>query len=91
MTPESIQEMIDQALLRNSTNRDGSHSSHGDNLRNVQTARPYFYADFMKCQPLNFKGTEGVVGLTRCCFDLVEWFNKEPEGPEGICNDLEVL
>ncbi|GKD41803.1 hypothetical protein Tco_1262010 [Tanacetum coccineum] len=64
MTPESIQEMIDQALLRNSTNRDGSHSSHGDNRRNVQTVRPCFYADFMKCQPLNFKGTEGMVGLT---------------------------
>ncbi|GJR37028.1 putative reverse transcriptase domain-containing protein [Tanacetum coccineum] len=50
-------------LLRNSTNRDGSHSSHGDNRRNVQTVRPCFYADFMKCQPLNFKGTEGIVGL----------------------------
>ncbi|GKE24682.1 hypothetical protein Tco_1436194, partial [Tanacetum coccineum] len=60
MTPEYIQAMIDQALLRNSTNRDGSHSSHGDNRRNVQTARLCFYADFMKCQPLNFKGTEGV-------------------------------
>nr|GEV64010.1 reverse transcriptase domain-containing protein [Tanacetum cinerariifolium] len=57
--------MIDQALLRNSTNGDGSHSSHEDNRRNVQTARPCFYADFMKCQPLNFKGTEGVVDLTR--------------------------
>nr|GEV95296.1 reverse transcriptase domain-containing protein [Tanacetum cinerariifolium] len=65
MTPESVQAMIDQALLRNSTNEDGSHSSHEDNQRNVQTARPCFYADFMKCQPLNFKGTEGVVGLTR--------------------------
>nr|GEU50138.1 hypothetical protein [Tanacetum cinerariifolium] len=40
-------------------------SSDGDNRRNVQIARPYFYADFMKCQPFNFKGTEGVVGLTR--------------------------
>nr|GFB41045.1 hypothetical protein [Tanacetum cinerariifolium] len=57
--------MIDQALLQNSTNRDGSHSSHEDNQRNVQTARPCFYADFMKFQPLNFKGTEGVVDLTR--------------------------
>nr|GEW12237.1 putative reverse transcriptase domain-containing protein [Tanacetum cinerariifolium] len=65
MTPESVHAMIDQALLRNSTNGDGSHSSHEDNRRNVQTARPCFYADFMKCQPLNFKGTEGVVGLTR--------------------------
>ncbi|GKE15489.1 putative reverse transcriptase domain-containing protein, partial [Tanacetum coccineum] len=65
MTPESVQAMIDQALQRNSTNGDASHSSHGDDRRNVQTARPCFYADFMKCQPLNFKGTEGVVGLTR--------------------------
>ncbi|GJY18036.1 putative reverse transcriptase domain-containing protein [Tanacetum coccineum] len=65
MTPESIQAMIDQVLLRNATNGDGSYSSHGDNRRNVQTARPCFYADFMKCQPLNFKGAEGVVGLTR--------------------------
>nr|GEU96545.1 reverse transcriptase domain-containing protein [Tanacetum cinerariifolium] len=44
---------------------DGSHSSHEDNRRNVQTARPCFYADFIKRQPLNFKGIEGVVGLTR--------------------------
>ncbi|GKE48545.1 hypothetical protein Tco_1479803, partial [Tanacetum coccineum] len=41
MTPESVQAMIDQALQRNSTNRDASHSSHGDNRRNVQTARPW--------------------------------------------------
>ncbi|GKC46756.1 hypothetical protein Tco_1064478 [Tanacetum coccineum] len=34
MTPESIQAMIDQALLQNSTNRDGSHSSHEDKRRN---------------------------------------------------------
>ncbi|GJX02535.1 putative reverse transcriptase domain-containing protein [Tanacetum coccineum] len=75
MTPESIQAMIDQALLRNSTNGDGSHSSHGDNRRNVQIARPCFYADFMKCQPLNFKGTEGVVGLTRWIEKMESVFN----------------
>ncbi|GKC00578.1 putative reverse transcriptase domain-containing protein [Tanacetum coccineum] len=75
MTPESIQTMIDQALQRNSTNGDGSHSSHGDNRRNVQTARPCFYADFMKCQPLNFNGTEGVVGLTRWIEKMESVFN----------------
>nr|GEV13665.1 hypothetical protein [Tanacetum cinerariifolium] len=69
MTSESVQAMIDQSLLRNSTNGDRIHSSQGDNRRNVQTARPCFYDDFMKCQPLNFKGTKGVVGLTR-------WFEK---------------
>nr|GFD32304.1 hypothetical protein [Tanacetum cinerariifolium] len=59
VTPESVQAMIDQTLLRNSTSGDGSHSSHEDNRRNVQTACPCFYTDFMKCQPLKFKGTEG--------------------------------
>nr|GEX32072.1 reverse transcriptase domain-containing protein [Tanacetum cinerariifolium] len=33
-TSKSIQAMIDQALLRNSTNGDGSQSSHRDNPRN---------------------------------------------------------
>ncbi|GJZ36469.1 putative reverse transcriptase domain-containing protein [Tanacetum coccineum] len=75
MTLEFVQAMIDQAFLRNSTNRDGSHSSHGDNQRNVQTVRPCFYADFMKCQPLNFKGTEGVVGLTRWIEKMESVFN----------------
>ncbi|GJS56543.1 putative reverse transcriptase domain-containing protein [Tanacetum coccineum] len=75
MTPESVQAMIDQALQRNSTNGDASHSSHGDDRRNVQTARPCFYADFMKCQPLNFKGTEGVVGLTRWIEKMESFFN----------------
>nr|GFA96505.1 hypothetical protein [Tanacetum cinerariifolium] len=47
MTPESVYAMIDQTLLQNSTNGDGSHSSHEDNRRNVQIARPCFYANFM--------------------------------------------
>nr|GFB93800.1 hypothetical protein [Tanacetum cinerariifolium] len=65
ITLESVQDMIDKSLLQNSTNRDGSHSLNGDNRRNVQIVRPCFYADFMKCQPLNFKGTKGIVNLTR--------------------------
>ncbi|GJT33194.1 hypothetical protein Tco_0923613 [Tanacetum coccineum] len=89
MTPESVQAMIDQALLRNSTNGDGSHSSHGDNRRNVQTARLCFYADFMKCQLLNFKGTEGMVGLTRSrqensTFDLVQYQKAQEEAKLSI-------
>ncbi|GKC79566.1 putative reverse transcriptase domain-containing protein [Tanacetum coccineum] len=67
--------MIDQALQRNSTNGDASHSLHGDDQRNVQTARPCYYADFMKCQPLNFKGTQGVVGLTRWIEKIESVFN----------------
>nr|GEX69576.1 hypothetical protein [Tanacetum cinerariifolium] len=75
ITPESVQAMIDQALLRNSTNGDGSQSSQEDNPRHVQTTRPCFYADFMKCHPLNFKGNEGVVGLTRWIEKMESVFN----------------
>ncbi|GJW08296.1 putative reverse transcriptase domain-containing protein [Tanacetum coccineum] len=75
MTLKSVQAMIDQALQRNSTNGDASHSSHKDDQRNVQTARPCYYADFMKCQPLNFKGTKDVVGLTRWIEKMESVFN----------------
>ncbi|GKD13318.1 hypothetical protein Tco_1197725, partial [Tanacetum coccineum] len=62
MTPESIQAMIDRAIQRNSTQDDDSQYSGGGIRRPVQPARVCTYPNFMKCQPLNFKGTEGVVG-----------------------------
>nr|GEV33846.1 reverse transcriptase domain-containing protein [Tanacetum cinerariifolium] len=67
MTPESIQAMIDRAIQRNSTHTqdDVSQSSGGGLRRPVQPARVYSYTDFMKCQPLNFKGTKGIVGLSQ--------------------------
>nr|GFA69951.1 putative reverse transcriptase domain-containing protein [Tanacetum cinerariifolium] len=37
--------------------------------RKVSTVRECTYTDFLKCQPMNFKGTEGVVSLT-------EWLEK---------------
>nr|GFB38856.1 hypothetical protein [Tanacetum cinerariifolium] len=75
MTPEVVQTMIDQALLRNSGGGDRSNSSHAENPRNMHTARPCYYADFMKCHPLNFKGTEGAVGLTRWIEKMEYVFN----------------
>nr|GEZ44239.1 hypothetical protein [Tanacetum cinerariifolium] len=75
MTPEAVQTMIDQALLRISGGGDGSHSSHAENPRNMRTARPCYYADFMKCHPLNFKGTKGAVGLTRWIEKMESVFN----------------
>ncbi|GJW31906.1 putative reverse transcriptase domain-containing protein [Tanacetum coccineum] len=67
MTPESIQVMIDWAIRRNSTHTqdDTSQNSGGGPRRPVQPARVCSYTDFMKCQPLNFKGTKGVVGLSQ--------------------------
>nr|GEX37585.1 putative reverse transcriptase domain-containing protein [Tanacetum cinerariifolium] len=72
MTPESVQAMIDQAILQNSTNGDGSRSLHEDNRRNVQTARPCFYADFMKCQGNDVPAyTERFQELTLICTKFV--------------------
>nr|GFD05503.1 hypothetical protein [Tanacetum cinerariifolium] len=66
MNPESIQAMINLAIQRNSTHTqdDASQSSGGGLRRPVQPAHACSYTNFMKCQPLNFKGTEGVVGLS---------------------------
>nr|GEV17389.1 retrotransposon protein, putative, Ty3-gypsy subclass [Tanacetum cinerariifolium] len=51
----------------------GGNNENGDLNENGRSAMPVArmctYQDFMKCQPLNFKGTEGVVCLTR-------WFEK---------------
>nr|GEW26907.1 hypothetical protein [Tanacetum cinerariifolium] len=44
---------------------DGSQSSGGGLRRPVQPVRVCSYIDFINCQPLNFKGTEGVVGLSQ--------------------------
>ncbi|GKA67254.1 putative reverse transcriptase domain-containing protein [Tanacetum coccineum] len=50
----------------------GWHDSHTSELvpkACAKVARECTYPDFLKCQPMNFKGTEGVVGLT-------QWFEK---------------
>ncbi|GJY96655.1 putative reverse transcriptase domain-containing protein [Tanacetum coccineum] len=55
----------------------------------MQTARPCFYADFMKCQPLNFKGNEGVVGLTWWIVKMESVLNIN--GPDAYSMTWEVL
>ncbi|GKD51317.1 putative reverse transcriptase domain-containing protein, partial [Tanacetum coccineum] len=51
-------------------NGNGNRGGNGYNFGGlIPVARECTYQDFLKCQPLNFNGTEGVVGLTR-------WFEK---------------
>ncbi|GJU87468.1 hypothetical protein Tco_1295014 [Tanacetum coccineum] len=50
-------------------NENGNGNPNVNNEGVVPVARECTYKDFVKCQPLNFKGIEGVVGLTR-------WFKK---------------
>ncbi|GKC89870.1 hypothetical protein Tco_1150519 [Tanacetum coccineum] len=47
----------------NGNGRNGNPNENGRGDRPL--ARECTYQDFMKCQPLNFKGTKGVVGLIR--------------------------
>nr|GFD01270.1 reverse transcriptase domain-containing protein [Tanacetum cinerariifolium] len=50
-------------------NGDDSHTSGTGARRPVQAARECSYSEFLICKPMDFKGTEGVVELTR-------WFEK---------------
>ncbi|GKA35546.1 reverse transcriptase domain-containing protein [Tanacetum coccineum] len=69
--------MIDQGVANALAARDADRSMNGDDShnsgtvvrRNERVVRGCTYLDFMKCQPLNFKGTKGVVKLT-------QWFEK---------------
>nr|GEY46700.1 putative reverse transcriptase domain-containing protein [Tanacetum cinerariifolium] len=46
-------------------NGDDSRDSRSNGRRRTLVARECTYSDFLKCPPLNFKCTEGVVGLTQ--------------------------
>ncbi|GJX93732.1 putative reverse transcriptase domain-containing protein [Tanacetum coccineum] len=71
ITNAQLQAMIDQGvtavLAARDVNTNGvdSHNSGTGARRNERATRECTYPDFMKCQPLNFKGTEGVVELTQ--------------------------
>ncbi|GJV99988.1 hypothetical protein Tco_1555240 [Tanacetum coccineum] len=75
VTNAQLQVMIDQGVTdalaaRNATrNSNDSHTSRTGVRRTKRVARECTYQDFMKCQPLYFKGTEGVVELT-------QWFER---------------
>ncbi|GKC69236.1 putative reverse transcriptase domain-containing protein, partial [Tanacetum coccineum] len=64
---------------RGSGNGDDRHDS-GSGRRTERATRECTYSDILKCQPFNFKGTEGVVGLT-------QWF-EEMESVFHISNSI---
>ncbi|GJS72469.1 putative reverse transcriptase domain-containing protein [Tanacetum coccineum] len=75
VTNAQLQAMINQgvnaALAARDSTRNGtdSHSSGTGVRGSERVARECTYQDFMKCKPLYFKGTEGVVELT-------QWFER---------------
>ncbi|GKA50113.1 reverse transcriptase domain-containing protein [Tanacetum coccineum] len=74
VTEAQLQTLIDQGVAAAMAEAEASRVRNGYNIngsgpRPAQTARECSYSEFLKCKPLDFKGTEGVVRLTR-------WFEK---------------
>ncbi|GJZ96998.1 hypothetical protein Tco_0669332 [Tanacetum coccineum] len=80
MTAAAVEQLIEARVsttlanyetLRNSTNGYGedSHNSSTGTRGSTHTPRKCTYKDFLNCQPLTFKGTEGVVVLA-------QWFER---------------
>ncbi|GKA05714.1 hypothetical protein Tco_0684834 [Tanacetum coccineum] len=76
MTNATIKQLIAQGVAdalaeikvnRTSRNGDDNHDSGTDSRRTERAAHECTYSDFLKCQPLNFKGTEGVGHFKRDC------------------------
>nr|GFB70065.1 hypothetical protein [Tanacetum cinerariifolium] len=75
VTNAQLQEMIDQGVTAalasrdalSSTNGDDSHNSGTGVRRTERAACECTYTDFLKCQPLPFKGTEEVASLSQWC------------------------
>ncbi|GJV35345.1 ribonuclease H-like domain-containing protein [Tanacetum coccineum] len=72
---ESVQREMDLRKWKNGGNGNGNGNGGGNgyNFGGFMPAQECTYQDFLKCQPLSFNGTEGVVGLTR-------WFEKMETG-----------
>nr|GEZ83821.1 hypothetical protein [Tanacetum cinerariifolium] len=72
VTNAQLQAMIDQGVTAALAARDALRSMNGDDSHNFRTSvrrieratRECTYVDFLKCQPVPFKGTEGVASLS---------------------------
>ncbi|GJS18685.1 putative reverse transcriptase domain-containing protein [Tanacetum coccineum] len=79
VTNEQLRRLIDQGVADALVARDANRSRNGEDnhdsgtgvRRQALTARECTYPDFMKCQPIYFRGTEGVVELTYA----LTWWN----------------
>nr|GEZ92808.1 hypothetical protein [Tanacetum cinerariifolium] len=95
MTPEFVQAMIDQALLRNSANGDGSHTSHEDNRRNVQTALTRWIKKMESVFQISGCAVENQVKFATCTLLNVAltWWNSQLRslGPDAYSMTWEVL
>ncbi|GJY97051.1 putative reverse transcriptase domain-containing protein [Tanacetum coccineum] len=77
VTNAQLKAMIDQGVIAALAARDADRNMNGVDShisgmgirRTERIARECTYTDFLKCQPLNLKGTKGVTGLS-------QWFER---------------
>ncbi|GJS94707.1 reverse transcriptase domain-containing protein [Tanacetum coccineum] len=68
--------LVEHEIQRNNNlNGDGSQGSGSGITRPVHPTHECTYTDFLKCQPMNFKVTEGFVGLTQLFERMETVFN----------------
>ncbi|GJZ83900.1 hypothetical protein Tco_0649073 [Tanacetum coccineum] len=80
MTTDAIKQLIAQrvaaALTAHEANRENNNGSQNEKSRGskgtAHAAHGCTHKEFLNCQPRNFKGTEGAVGLERC-FEKMEY------------------
>ncbi|GJY49146.1 putative reverse transcriptase domain-containing protein [Tanacetum coccineum] len=73
VTEAQLQALIDRGVVAAMAEEEVSrvrngYDNNGSGPRPVQVIRECSYSEFLKCKPLNFKGMEGVIGLTRWMF-----------------------
>nr|GEV92195.1 hypothetical protein [Tanacetum cinerariifolium] len=87
MTQEAINNLIAQRVAealakyetqRNSVVNEDTSNTTGTGPQTVRPTQACTYKDYLNCGPLNFNGTEGVIGLT-------QWF-KRTESVSSISN-----
>ncbi|GJX23319.1 hypothetical protein Tco_0227764 [Tanacetum coccineum] len=59
LVAQSVADALAEHEANRSRNGDDNHDSGTYSRRTERAARECTYSDFLKCQPLNFKGTEG--------------------------------
>nr|GEX42381.1 putative reverse transcriptase domain-containing protein [Tanacetum cinerariifolium] len=77
VTDAQLEALIEHGVAKALAARDANRNTNGEDShvsgtcarRTKRVTRECAYPDFLKCKPLNFKGTEGVVELT-------QWFDK---------------
>ncbi|GJZ84494.1 putative reverse transcriptase domain-containing protein [Tanacetum coccineum] len=103
VTNAQLKALIDQGVVDALSARDADRSRNGKdshdscaNVRRIErVARECTYQDFMKCQPLFFKGTEGVVELMQWTVGYevsyaMTWTNLKKKMTDKYCPRSEI-